>query len=97
MSEPDDSAPIVTAIPGLDRQKSGGWLQRLSQGLSKSSRQFSEQVTSVLTKKRLDAEDLEALEDMLVEADLGAAAAARVAAAFGKARFGNYFVPVCFA
>jgi fused signal recognition particle receptor len=89
MSEPDDSAPIVTAIPGLDRQKSGGWLQRLSQGLSKSSRQFSEQVTSVLTKKRLDAEDLEALEDMLVEADLGAAAAARVAAAFGRARFGK--------
>jgi fused signal recognition particle receptor len=89
MSEPDDNAPIVTAIPGLDRQKTGGWLQRLSQGLSKSSRQLSEQVTSVLTKKRLDADDLEALEDMLVEADLGAAAAARVAAAFGKARFGK--------
>ena len=88
MSEPDDTAPIVTAIPGLHRQNAS-WLQRLSQGLSKSSRQLSEQVTSVLTKKRLDAEDLEALEDLLVEADLGAAAAARVAAAFGKARFGK--------
>ena len=66
-----------------------GWLQRLSEGLSKTSRQMSEQVTGVLTKRPLDREQLDALEEMLIEADLGPSAAARIAEAFGEERFGR--------
>ena len=56
-----------------------GWLQRLSDGLSRSSRQMTEQVTGVFTKRPLDQAQLDELEEMLIEADLGPAAAARIA------------------
>jgi fused signal recognition particle receptor len=65
-----------------------GWLQRLSDGLSRTSRQMSEQVTG-LTRRPLDQAQLDDLEEMLIEADLGPAAAAKIAAAFGAERFGR--------
>src|SRR5471032_2069447 len=66
-----------------------GWLQRLTEGLSRSSRQVSEQVTRALIARPLDQEQLDGLEEMLIEADLGPQAAARIAAAFGAQRFGR--------
>ncbi len=66
-----------------------GWLSRLTEGLSRSSRQMTRQVTQVLVAKPLDQEQLDALEEMLIEADLGPHAAARIAAAFGVQRFGR--------
>jgi fused signal recognition particle receptor len=66
-----------------------GWLQRLTQGLSRSSKQIGEQVVSVIAKRPLDQALLTDLEDMLIEADLGPKAAARIAQAFGNARFGK--------
>ena len=65
-----------------------GWLQRLSDGLSRTSRQMGEQV-GVLTKRPLDQAQLDELEEMLIEADLGPTAAAKIAAAFGEQRFGR--------
>ncbi|MET0337303.1 MAG: signal recognition particle-docking protein FtsY [Caulobacter sp.] len=71
-------------------EKKQGWFQRLTSGLSRSSKQMTEQVTSVfVAKKVLDQEQLDQLEEMLIEADLGPAAAGRIAEAFGKARFGK--------
>jgi fused signal recognition particle receptor len=66
-----------------------GWLQRLSAGLSRTSRQMTEQMTGVITKRPLDQAQLDELEEMLIEADLGPAAAARIATAFGEQRFGR--------
>lgn len=86
-SPDDDGAPIVAALPGGFGRQKPGWFQRLSQGLGKSSARLAEQVASVLTKKRLDQADLDDLEEMLIEADIGAAAAARITAAFARARF----------
>jgi len=92
MSDPinDPSAAderIVVPIPGGFGTQKPGWFQRLSQGLGKSSGRLAEQVVGVLTKKRLDQDDLDQLEEMLIEADIGSAAAARITAAFGRARF----------
>src|SRR6201996_8666496 len=67
----------------------GSWLQRLTKGLSKSSKELSEQVAAVLTKKKLDQETLDELETMLIEADLGPAAAARITERFGRERVGK--------
>jgi fused signal recognition particle receptor len=67
----------------------GGWLRRLSEGLSRSSRQMTEQVTAAFVAKPLDQAQLDALEEMLIEADLGPQAAARIATAFGAQRFGR--------
>jgi fused signal recognition particle receptor len=66
-----------------------GWLSRLTEGLSRSSRQVSEQVTRTLVARPLDRAQLDALEEMLIEADLGPHSAARIAEAFGAQRFGR--------
>ncbi len=66
-----------------------GWLSRLSEGLSRTSKQMTDQVAQVLVARPLDQTQLGALEEMLIEADLGPQAAARIAQAFGVQRFGK--------
>jgi fused signal recognition particle receptor len=66
-----------------------GWLRRLSEGLSRTSRQMADQVATAFTARPLDQAQLDDLEEMLIEADLGPRAAQRIAQAFGAARFGR--------
>ena len=66
-----------------------GWFKRLTAGLSRSSKEMTDQVTSVFVKKPLDQDQLDQLEEMLIEADLGPHAAAKITKAFGDARFGK--------
>jgi len=71
-------------------EKKPGWFSRLTQGLSKTSQQLSEQVTSVfVANKTLDADALEALEDMLIESDFGPQIAATVAAKMAAKKFAS--------
>ncbi|HEY5290590.1 MAG TPA: signal recognition particle-docking protein FtsY [Caulobacteraceae bacterium] len=65
------------------------WLKRLGEGLSRTSRQMNEQVAGALGARPLDQARLDALEEMLIEADLGPKAAARIAEVFGARRFGK--------
>lgn len=66
-----------------------GFFKKLSEGLSKSSTKISSGITDIFTKKKLDAETLGQLEDLLITADLGPATAAKLAAAVAKNRFGK--------
>ena len=66
-----------------------GWFQRLTSGLTRSSQQMTDQVTGVFTKKPLDQEQLDVLEEMLIEADLGPHSAARITQRFSDAKFGK--------
>ena len=66
-----------------------GFFTRLKGGLSRSTQRFSDGLTSVIRKRRLDDEALEELEDLLISADLGTAAASRVIEAFRRSRFGR--------
>ncbi|MDD2325155.1 MAG: signal recognition particle-docking protein FtsY [Alphaproteobacteria bacterium] len=66
-----------------------GWLSRLKQGLSRSSSKIGDGLTSLFTKRKLDDEALEELEELLIAADLGPSTAARLVADFGKTRFGK--------
>ncbi|GAB5470022.1 MAG: hypothetical protein Kilf2KO_30520 [Rhodospirillales bacterium] len=63
------------------------WLSRLKQGLSKSSSRLTQSITGALTRRRLDAEALEELEDALITADLGVAVSAKLTANLAKTRF----------
>ncbi len=72
-----------------DEAKKPGWFKRLTDGLSRSSRQMTEQVVSTFVRKPLDQDALDALEEMLIEADLGPRAAARITESFAAARFGR--------
>ncbi len=65
----------------------GGWLARLRAGLQKSSSRLSQGIGGIFTGKRLDDASLEALEALLIEADLGVAPAARLTANLAEARF----------
>ena len=70
-----------------------GWLQKLKQGLSKSSQKVSESLksltslSSLIGATKLDAASLEEVEDALIGADLGTKSAARLADAMRKHKF----------
>ncbi len=66
-----------------------GWLSRLREGLSKSTKKVAESITGLFTKKKLDQQTLDDLEDVLIQADLGVAVASRLVAKLGKERFGK--------
>src|SRR3974390_3345748 len=66
-----------------------GWFARLTEGLSRSSRQMTQSITHALVARPLDQAQLDELEEMLIEADLGPQAAARIAGAFAAQRFGK--------
>ena len=63
------------------------WLQRLRLGLSRSSTTIARGVTDIFTKRKLDAGSLDDLEDVLIQADLGLAAASRIRDAVGNGRY----------
>ena len=65
------------------------WLSRLRDGLSKSTKRVTENITGLFTKKKLDQETLDKLEDALIEADLGVTVAARLVEKLGRERFGR--------
>jgi fused signal recognition particle receptor len=63
------------------------WFQRLRQGLTKTSTQLTEGITSVFNKRELDIATLEELEDLLIQADLGVRAATRISGRLSEGRF----------
>jgi fused signal recognition particle receptor len=67
-----------------------GWFARLTEGLTKSSKQMGEQIAQVfVAKEPLDQAKLDELEEMLIEADLGPHAAARITQRFSDEKFGK--------
>jgi fused signal recognition particle receptor len=68
-------------------EKKPGFFSRLAAGLKRTSSKLGESVTAIFTKRKLDAEALEELEDTLIAADLGAQAAMRVTERLAKDRF----------
>ena len=70
-----------------------GWLSRLRAGLTKSSNRIVDGIAGVLTKRRLDDEALEGLEEVLIAADVGPVTAAKLAAGIAKTRFGKEVTP----
>ena len=63
------------------------WWQRLRGGLARTSASIATAITDLVSKRKLDAGVLEELEDVLIRADLGVAAAARIAEAVGEGRY----------
>jgi fused signal recognition particle receptor len=90
--EPASELPDSRA--GSDVENEGevekkGWLSRLREGLSKSTRRVTESISALFTKKKLDQVTLDELEDVLIQADLGVNVAARLVEKLGKERFGK--------
>jgi len=64
-----------------------GWLRRLSRGLARSSQAIGTSLADIFTKRRLDADMLQDLEDVLIRADLGVAAAERIKEEVARGRY----------
>jgi fused signal recognition particle receptor len=87
-------APYAPAQPPVEAPpKKQGWFQRLKQGLVKTSTRLSQDIAGIFTKRKLDAETLQELEDLLIQADLGVDTAARITAALSKGRHNKEVSP----
>jgi fused signal recognition particle receptor len=65
------------------------WFQRMRAGLSRSSRELSGNIAGIFTKRKLDEDTLQDLEDVLIRADLGVETAIRVTDALASGRYGR--------
>ena len=65
------------------------WIERLRQGLSRTSAQLTSQITSLFTKRKLDDDTLQDLEDLLIQADLGVETAMRITDSLAAERYGK--------
>lgn len=69
------------------------FLKNLKSGLSKTSSKIGGGITGIFTKKKLDSVSLEELEELLIEADLGASLAHELTTEFAKQRFDKKIEP----
>jgi len=92
--DPDEPAlaPVAKAeaAPAESRKS---WWRRLRDGLARSSSAIGEGISSIFTKRKLDAAMLDELEDILIQADLGLATATRIRDAVGKGRYDREIEP----
>ena len=88
-----ETVPPAAAAPAEEAQPKKGWLARLREGLSKSSSKLTDGITGIFTKRKLDDDALEELEELLITADLGPTTAAKVTAELARTRFGKEISP----
>lgn len=102
-ASPAAATPAPVAAPAINKEdsactekadkdaeeKGGNWLSRLTGGLSKSSGKLTQGIGDLLTKRKLDQDMLDSLEELLITADLGPKTAARLVEEFGRDRFGK--------
>lgn len=90
-----DITPTPDHLPMEDAEEAkdlsgatnGGWFSRLTSGLSKSTGKLGQGINDIFTKRKLDEDTLQDLEDLLISADLGPKTAAKVVAEFSAKKF----------
>lgn len=65
------------------------WFERLRKGLSRSSSSLNESIGGIFTKRKLDEDTLQDLEDVLIQADLGLETAMRITDTLSSGRYGK--------
>jgi len=78
-----EPGPVAAPQPRLS------WFQRLRNGLARTSSQLTGQIAALFTKRKLDDETLQDLEDLLIQADLGVETAMRVTDTLASERYGK--------
>jgi fused signal recognition particle receptor len=63
------------------------WFDQLRSGLARTSSALSDNLASALSKRKLDEDTLDRLEEVLIKADLGVAMAARIRARVASGRY----------
>ena len=65
-------------------ERRGSWLSRLRDGLRKSSSNLSSGITQIFTGKKVDQDTLDALEELLITADIGVTTASELVAELSR-------------
>ncbi|ODT70222.1 MAG: signal recognition particle-docking protein FtsY [Pelagibacterium sp. SCN 63-23] len=78
---------VAPAVPVATPAEPQGWFARLATGLRRSSDNLASSITSVFTKRKLDAATLDELEDVLIQADLGIDTATAITETLRRDRF----------
>ena len=68
-------------------KRENGFLDRMSSGLRKSTSLMSDSVSAIFTKRKLDDDAIEELEDLLISSDLGVGVATKVTSLLAKDKF----------
>jgi fused signal recognition particle receptor len=90
---PPAPAAIAEPAPAPPIEPKRTWFQRLRRGLTLSSTSIGRGVTDIFAKRKLDADSLDDLEDVLIRADLGLGAATRIREAIGRGRYEKGITP----
>ncbi|WP_343560627.1 signal recognition particle-docking protein FtsY [Kiloniella sp. b19] len=78
----------------MSENEKKGWFSRLKAGLSRSSSKIGDGITGIFTRRKLDDEALEELEELLITSDLGLPTAMRLTGNLAKTRFNKDVDPV---
>lgn len=81
------------AGPATKPEKPKSWFQRLTSGLSKTSGRLTDSITSIFSRRKIDADTLQDLEDVLIQADLGVETSMRIVDAVKAAKFEDGVTP----
>ncbi len=73
----------------VEPEKRISWFERLRKGLSRSSQQLGNSIGGIFTRRKLDEDTLQDLEDVLIQADLGMETAIRITGALSATRYGK--------
>ena len=68
-------------------EEGGNWFSRLRSGLTRSSSKLADGIGAIFTKRKLDHDAIEELEELLITADLGVETAAALTAELARTRF----------
>lgn len=92
--EPSEPAAIadenVASAPHqavVQEEKKVSWFNRLKSGLNRTSSKLSDGITGLFTKRKLNADTLDDLEDLLIQADLGVETSMRITQALSQGRY----------
>ncbi len=80
---------VADVPPPPEPEEKISWFQRLTRGLSRSSKELSSSITGIFTKRKLEEDTLQELEDVLIRADLGMETAIRITDALSSGRYGK--------
>ncbi len=90
---PDTPRPDGAASEEESGKPRRSWLQKLKDGLSKSSRSLTGGIADIFTKRKLDDDTLQDLEDILIQADLGVDTAMRITEKVAAGRYDKEVSP----
>jgi fused signal recognition particle receptor len=82
-----EDAPVVEEPKPAEPEKKLSWFERLKRGLARSSGALGESISSIFTKRKLDDDTLQDLEDILIQADLGVETAMTITERLADGRY----------